>query len=679
MSERIFHNEVETGQATGGWTTWPLGPAAWQREIRQSGLSTQIQSMLQSVMRRCPLLPWEKREVIRELIAHFQDGCDRGHSDRDMLDDFGDPLLAARLIGKAKRRNRTMKDRLLQGSLWMGALTLTGFLGLMVTFYWGQPNPQTDFLTQVNRRAAAAPADQSAWLIYRDVWAKYGFCEGTSEIGSFIEIHLQNPDADDHLRLVRPSDGPAWQAAIQKLSDSQDLLDALRAGGRRPYLGLPLQSDLLKYSREDFVALFPNRDYDQLMAEANRPDSGSGGQSLPMFEIMLPHVQTMRKVARILTVDTHWALEQGDHERATQNLEAIFGIARQASENGFLVGSLVGIAINSMGCDLVESVVLSASPGLDESQLARIQAAIQRSPIQEMGDLSSERAAFMDMVQRCYTDDGNGDGRITAQGLRLLEEVEQMGASHFDRERTSRAWEGTRFVAAPASLLVMASRKQLTEKANELFDMSEQAIRAPFHDAAFEEFEKEIKQLGFAYLPIGLLFPGSKYAHEAFYRGQAQQAGTIAALAVLRYQERNGHLPESLEDLVDEFLEEVPMDPLRVNQPLGYVRLIDPAALARQPGASPADATDPTVPPGFRIRQHDTGVPETFRIYSVGRNGQDHGGQVVWHVPTAMDTDPPVDPDDDPDARPLPASHYRLIGDSAQAGDWIIWPRYAVR
>jgi len=72
------------------------------------------------------------------------------------------------------------------------------------------------------------------------------------------------------------------------------------------------------------------------------------------------------------------------------------------------------------------------------------------------------------------------------------------------------------------------------------------------------------------YIMTMLLTPalGSTVA-EAYAEGEANSRATDAALAVERFRRKTGRLPEKLDELVPEFLDEVPLDPFD-GKPLRY-------------------------------------------------------------------------------------------------------------
>ncbi|MBL8889167.1 MAG: hypothetical protein JNL67_04265 [Planctomycetaceae bacterium] len=612
------------------WRPWPFHERPWRRAIRESGLSSEIQALLFQVVGSTGLLADEKLEVAEELIAHFEDGLQRGRSVATLIEGFGDLQVAAQLIGNGKQRTRGMKNRLVQGSLWLGGLSAGGFLALVVIFYMGKPQPSVDYLAQVNKPALEAADHEKGWTVYRDLWTKHGFSEG----GGFksTELYLMEEDGT-YGRMVRPTDGPAWEAATRRLSEIEDLLEGFRVGGLRPSFGVPLHVDLSQYSEADFRALFPNRDF-----EAAKAASPSDQQFLAssLLNVLLPHVQVMREAARLLIADTRWALEQGDTERATRNVEAMLGISSQVTESKFLVCSLVGYAIHSITMGVIDEC-LDAEVEFSDSQLRRIEAAIVKADLEKMVDIASERAMFMDIVQKSYTDDGQGDGRITATGLELWEQMAINNAMNSEPEQGLDFQYVAKRTLAPTSILFMASRKQLTEKAEELFSRMAAVLKDEDGPAATRKIEQEIKDLPIGYTPIKMLFPAIAAARQATVRVKVNAESVLTAIAVIRYERENGRLPESLDQLVGPYLKSLAMDPL------------DGKAL--------------------RYLRKDDG----FIIYSVGVNGVDDGGQPVLIRPDGSFVEDPSKEENTESLRHLPAGAY--IVQRNYPGDWILWPR----
>ena len=333
------------------------------------------------------------------------------------------------------------------------------------------------------------------------------------------------------------------------------------------------------YSREDRAALFPMNDPDEfienrlhidtsvLTAEAQEVMEGAA------VSVLLPHIQSFRQGARILHVDTRWALEQGDTERATQNIEAIFGMGRQAADHPFLVCGLVGVALHGIGYDIIDEVIENHFDVFSAEEFERMQIAVGRDSIHDFINMEGERAMMKDFIQRIYTDDGNGDGRVTPVGVNLMVNFHVIWGSQ-NQELTGPLPRALERIAAPVSLAVMATRKQMTDKTDELMEIVDNKFHLPYHEEGFFEVEEIVVNAGVQYLLIDQLFPAYQNVRNAMFRTIGNQSGVEAALAALRYEKINGHPPESLEELVGEYLAEMPKDVVN-GQPLNYIRTED--------------------------------------------------------------------------------------------------------
>jgi hypothetical protein len=357
-----------------------------------------------------------------------------------------------------------------------------------------------------------------------------------------------------------------------------------------------------------------------------------------MTDVLLPHVQVRRNAARLLLVDTRWAIEQGDLERATRNIEAMLGISSQVAEGKFLVCSFVGYAINGMPLEVIDEC-LNSEAKLTDQHLERIHHAISKVRIEQMIDIASERAMFMDVIQKTYTDNGQGDGRITAAGLNLMKKSMGMRASQFNNAQESSVEYVVRHAVAPTSMLFMPTRKQLTDKANELFARVDNLLKSPTDAAALASFEGEINELPTSYQMLKGLFPAISMARHATIRSQVNAESMSAALAVIRYQRQHGHLLKSLEELVGKYLERIPADPF-ADQPLRYLPQAD-----------------------------------NFVIYSVGVNRVDDGGQQVLIRADGSFVEDVSQEQFVGELRPLPAGNY--LWQNEYPGDWVLWPRHS--
>lgn len=138
----------------------------------EAALPVPLLKIVQAVVRRTHLWPSERREVARELCAHFADGLAEGRPADELAESFGPVPTAARLIRRARIRNR--------GPLWQvwrrgsqGAILVL----LLASVFWGYrlirlhsaaPPPRFDLVGEVDAARASVPPADRGWLFYRD-------------------------------------------------------------------------------------------------------------------------------------------------------------------------------------------------------------------------------------------------------------------------------------------------------------------------------------------------------------------------------------------------------------------------------------------------------------------------------------------------------------------------------
>ncbi len=143
-----------------------------ERLIREAAFPAPINDLINRVVRNTRLWRLEKVDVTRELIAHFRDGLDAGADPAALATDFGDPVRAARLIRRAKRRNRPLPWRAMiytrNGLAAMLAVMVIIYIGLAARYFTGRATISRDYLAELNQPALSMPESDRAWPLYRD-------------------------------------------------------------------------------------------------------------------------------------------------------------------------------------------------------------------------------------------------------------------------------------------------------------------------------------------------------------------------------------------------------------------------------------------------------------------------------------------------------------------------------
>ena len=553
-----------------------MGHRSWKKQITHSQLPEEVKNRVREVIRRCRLSGVEKASVAYELLAHFEDGLAAGQSFENLLSDFGDPKIIAPLIQKSKRRSRPMWKK----ALHLSGYTTGGLIGIYACvwlwFHWGKPTPSVDYLAQINQPIVDRPDSEKAWPIYRPMWIKYKFSEGGRFDIPEMWFKPADDESSDEIRLIEATD-PNWEAAKTAFDDHADLLQSFRDGAKKPYFGIPFATDPTEFSDEDFAAIHPNakrEDFDK--GDSNQWSSDAEANELmseSIIGVLLPHVQVLRTATRIFTVDLRIAIDEGDKDRAIQDIETMLGIARHAAEGPFLVCSLVGYAIAGMTFAEIETTLTQHPDFFDDPQLARIQKAVAGADIQGWLHLSGERMMIYDLIQRVYTDNGNGDGHMTRVGLEILQSnFLGNGLGNSDPQ-----WEGIQSWATnligPASLFVAATRKETVEKADYLFERMEFSANKPYWETNEHSLEEEIEKDEFKFMLLSMLLPATQQVENAMFRVKGRQEGVLGAIALIRSHRSSSNWPKTWNEISKDILQTTPLDQL-TGDPLKF-KIVD--------------------------------------------------------------------------------------------------------
>ena len=531
---------------------------------------------------------------------------------------------------------RLLKSKLIRRMLLVSLLMIVPWLVCVAIYKSGKPAGTIDYAAQFNQPIDAIAEDQRAWLVYRDVWTKYKLCSGSNDFMPNLYV-----GGEDGHSLVSPKD-PEWEIATRFLESHHDLLTSLRTGGKLEALGLPLHSAPFNYSMEDRKALFPDEAPDDPAFFADPRDSPAYPGEEMLMGYFGPHIGSLRQAVRLLDIDTNWAIDQHDFQRAVDNVVAIFGIARQIGEHGSFIHGFTGAALQGVGIWVTSELLTEATAQLSEAQLDQIQQAVAACDVSKMFEFRGERLYLLDLLQHSYTDNGNGDGRITEQGMEYLKSLEVMlngnKPSLIERMRGG-------ILAAPQALWFTASRKEA------LKDLEEWSIRAsdylplPFWKKPdFESFLEERKAASKRNPIVAHYFPQLEATYHIQERCLANRDGMLAAIAAIRFHKKNGVWPDSPNQLLGTYLTVEPLD--RFNgQPLKF-----------------------------------TIVDDEFRIYSIGPDGDDDIGRSILQSENGKfpKSNEPMDEFVKLNGvRNMPAIDFGFHLESHNEGDWILWPREA--
>jgi hypothetical protein len=569
--------------------------------LAASGLPKPTRELIARVVRRTALWRMEKLAVAEELIAHFLDGQAAGESIEDLVARFGDERIAAKLIRRAKVRNRPLVYHVFRRVCQL-INALVVFYALATGWFWiGKPSPSIDYVAELNKPVLAVPVEQRAWPAYSEVLQR---------IKPSPDASVSEKDVWQDILDARPG-SEMWSVAKAWLTGRQADLEDLRQATERPRLGFVLTG-----SRS---------------SELDAPTTIVSLVAAQQEE----HLDDMRLLGLVLAADAALARELGDAARLRRDIEALLRISHHLHAGGdqFLIGELTAISIRELALEALQETLVTAPSLLGDGDLVAL--AHEIATVSRAGDLLSyrgERLLFYDLLQRIYTNDGHGDGRITPEGLRFVANLGTLMNSKSANGIEAEPVDPGMVFMGTAVMLASASREDMCAEYNAMLDQAETQLARPLCETDWSRNDSRIaairaSMVDFArYWPIALFAPALERSQWTAERMLGYQDGILVGIALELYRRRHGQYPVTLVELVPQLLPVVPADRI-TGDPVKY-RLVDGNPL----------------------------------VYSVGADRTDNGGE-IYRMPGGR-------------AAPHhPAQWGKNIDDSAKRADWVLYPQ----
>ncbi len=523
--------------------------------LREANLPSPAVELITRVVRRTRLWRVERIDVADELIAHFQDGVSSGDSIEHLVSHFGDEDTAAHLITRGKRRGRSPIFKALGciGWLLVAMLALYAISGAM--FFLGKPHITVDYLAEQNSSVESVPVDQRAWPIYRQALLAIG----------------GEPDKNDrewNRKLDARPGSKHWPEMREWLAKHEHAIALVVEGSSKPAMG--------------FV-VGPN-------GSANDPElwpkiAAQQKDVKVLSDITLPHLNALRTLANVVASDCAAARERKDTKRVVRDMDTLLNLANQMHDShAFLIGDFVAIHLWQRALSEIEETIETTPQLLTDADLHHFADRISGPTV--AGDLISfetERTVFYDAIQRSYTDDGQGDGRLTRDALPVFRRIT---GTHADAPLLET-------LAAAAGPALAASRRDVVKFYDDMMDRAEANLQLPMRDANWDSWTDKVLgkdgSLAFQlrYLPVSFLMPALSHSQQSAERVIGRRDGVITGVALALFHRRNDRYPTTLSELAPEFLPSVPSD--RINgEPLRY-RLVDGKPLVYSVGVDRDD------------------------------------------------------------------------------------------
>jgi hypothetical protein len=310
--------------------------------------------------------------------------------------------------------------------------------------------------------------------------------------------------------------------------------------------------------------------------------------------MLLPHLARLKATVQYLSLQANAALKAGDKETTIENLKLIFRLLDSIRGEPILISHLVRIASLQIGLQSIWEGL--ADRQWTEAELAQIEGELGK--LDFLADyhfaMRGEQACnvwSVDYVRKTGIagweqlagSEPEGSGPPELEKFLSIAIFRLIPAGWFDQNKLSTCRIHEKYLFPPVD-------KERHIVSSALVKQSEAAFRQ--------------RKWGPYDILLRILMPSYSRAAERFARGQASVDLARLACALERCRLANGQFPDTLEALSPQFIAKVPADLIN-GQPLKYRRTTD----------------------------------GQFLLYSVGWNGADDGGEIVFTKQGGPDMD----------------------------------------
>lgn len=313
------------------------------------------------------------------------------------------------------------------------------------------------------------------------------------------------------------------------------------------------------------------------------------------FTALLPHAQGARHISRIAIERTRRDLESGNFNRPLESVDMCLRLSRDIRPRSFIIGQLVSTAMDSISCDAIVRRILSA-PGVKREDCDRLLKMLK---------------VHDDLSQNMLVEGAQGEyvgQRVTLRQLQVPEDRRRLKETFGLKDDSPGAILAAIMAfgdSGAPNAQAIENFNQLVAKINEkleIADMDDQYRTAlkiadmpyPERAPAWTQLETALKEKQPIFSKLGAT--SWRQAAEAFTRGATKRHGTLALIAVRRWQLTHSEAPRDLAQVMsDAGIKSVPRDDY---------------------GEGPFQMT--------------TVNGETV-IYSVGPDGKDDGALIDWN------------------------------------------------
>jgi len=516
---------------------------AVRARIAQAGLPDGIARFVADVVRRTHLRRAEQVDVAAELVSHFAEGIAAGRGEAQLIAAYGDPKASARDLRRSAIAKRGALDRAI-GSLvkWGSVATACfagGYLLYASTLFFRSPVISLDAEAAANARMPTAGAEGRAIDLYMQALA--------DEKGVYVPEQMARDAFDQNLFAIG-FDAKALAAVKAAHEPLRACIALLRGVKDRPALGLPV-----------WVGVWDDAKAAAFFSLPNTPSVRGGPLAGSLLGALLPQLAMLRDATRLLCADAALAAHEGRAEDFVASIEAAHAAADHAAENGFLIGGLIATANRLLVVVTIVSAIENHAEMLSDAQLARLEALVGTPSEDIVRGMEGEKLMLRDVVQRCYSDDGRGDGVLLPKSFlestRALSGWSRGGRLDMGVSDSELLIGTVSFLGGPVSATIAPSRRELLARIDAHIDGLIAAAKMPTRKESLEQAMKidheweQWSQGGFSMHAVATLMPplGNMVSKSWGMRAIADSA--LAAIGLERFRRANGRFPADLAEL----------------------------------------------------------------------------------------------------------------------------------
>ena len=450
-----------------------------------------------------------RRDVQAELSAYFEDELKDCKTDekreqkaKQIITEFGDVKLLAVLLRRAKKRCRPLWRKALVRSFQALGIIVLYFLICLGSLVVGKSTISINYVDWLNELVRAGRDEQDNARPYYE---------------KAFELYVEMPQWLSKSRAKWPTDFndvqlsslPTW------LEDNQAAFEAVRQGSR-------CVGYWSKYTSDE-------------------PELARGGLVVDTMEV-LPSYKSLTRAMRWQIL---YKAYNGDIDTALSDSVALMRFGGHLQGHGLLIEQLVGIAMEALAQNAI--FMLLEHVDVPADVLKRAQEELDKQfGKQELGfSMEAEKVLWYDAIQRTFTDDGQGSGRMLARGLPYV-------ATDDWKENL---WRLVSF-SYPDKQGMVANIDRYFGRFAEIIAETPWDLR----DEAIDEQEgKEDVQITPIMLKINT--PAYRRVSQQAWRNKTGRQALLTVLAIIRYEKEKDQYPASLDGLVEAgYLKELPMD-----------------------------------------------------------------------------------------------------------------------